>query len=200
MSSGAGAILMQTFKSRILQNHYVAPPTSSSAGDVRSPRWKFQVGLAGLRSGEWISSVSAILLFVLMFFHWFGVKLVNTSNLLFAVQSFGQGKSAWEALEYIPIVLTITIVVTLAVPALRLVDAFPKPSLPLNWLVAILGLVSMLLISVRIIDPPTFWVEPTITSEGTVQAPIFLALLAAAGIAVGGWRTMREEADGDSGV
>lgn len=157
------------------------------------------MGLAEFRSGEWISSVSAILLFVLMFFHWFGVKLVNTSNLLFAIQSVEPGKSAWEALEYIPIVLTITIVVPLAVPALRLVNAFPKPSFPLTWLVAILGLVSMLLISFRIVDPPTFWVEPTITSEGSVQVPIFLALLAAAGIAVGGWQTMREEADGDSG-
>jgi len=156
------------------------------------------VGLAGLRSGEWISSISAILLFVLMFFHWFGVKLVNTSNLLFAIQSVEPGKSAWEALEYIPIVLTIGIIVTLAVPALRLVDSFPKPSLPVNGLIAILGLVSMLLILLRIVDPPTFGVEETITSEGTVQIPIFLALLAAAGIAVGGWRTMREEAGGDS--
>jgi hypothetical protein len=31
-------------------------------------------------SGERIAGVSAILLFVLMFFHWFGVKAVNTSN------------------------------------------------------------------------------------------------------------------------
>ncbi len=158
-----------------------------------------QVGLARLRSGEWISSVSAILLFVLMFFHWFGVKLVNTSNLLFGVQGVEPGKSAWEALEYIPIILTITIIVTLAVPVLRLVNTFPKPSLPVNWLVTILGFVSMLLINFRIVEPPTFGVEEAITSEGTVQAPIFLALLAAAGIAVGGWRAMRE-ADGDSGA
>lgn len=151
-------------------------------------KWKCQVGLARLRSGEWISSVSAILLFVLMFFHWFGVKLVNTSTLLFAIQSVEPGKSAWEALEFIPIVLTITIFVTLAVAALRLVSASPEPSLPANSLVAILGLVSMLLILFRIVDPPTFSVEETITSEGTVQAPIFLALLAAAGIAFGGWR------------
>jgi len=35
--------------------------------------------------------------------------------------------------------------------------------------------------------------------KGAVQAPIFLALLAAAGIAIGGWRAMREETDDDSG-
>lgn len=154
-------------------------------------KWKFQVGLARLRSGEWISSVSAILLFVLMFFHWFGVKLVNTSNLLFAIQSVEPGKSAWEALEYIPIVLTITIIVTLAVVALRLVNAPPELFLPANSLVAILALVSMLLILFRIVDPPAFGVEKIITSEGTVQVPIFLALVAAAGIAFGGWRARR---------
>ena len=133
-----------------------------------------------------------------MFFHWFGVKLVNTSNLLFGIQSVEPGKSAWEALEYIPIFLAITIVVTLAAVVRRSVTASPKLSLPVDSLVAILGLISMLLILFRIIDPPTFRVEELITSEGTVQPPIFLALLAAAGIAFGGWRNMREDADSDS--
>jgi hypothetical protein len=56
-----------------------------------------------------------------------------------------------------------------------------------------LGLVSVLLIVVRIVDPPVFDVEPTITTEGAVQFPIYPALLAAAGIAYGGFRAMREE-------
>ncbi|HEX8690142.1 MAG TPA: hypothetical protein VF729_07850, partial [Solirubrobacterales bacterium] len=50
----------------------------------------------------------------------------------------------------------------------------------------ILGLVSMLLILFRIVEPPIFDVERTVTYEGAVQFPIFLALLAAAGIAFGG--------------
>lgn len=58
-----------------------------------------------LSSAERVSSVAAILLFVFMFFHWFGVKAINTSNLLFAIQAGGPGKSAWEALDYIPIAL-----------------------------------------------------------------------------------------------
>jgi hypothetical protein len=37
-----------------------------------------------------------------MFFHWFGVKAVNTSNLLFAIQAGGPGKNAWEALPVGP--------------------------------------------------------------------------------------------------
>jgi hypothetical protein len=128
-----------------------------------------------------------------MFFHWFGVKLVNTSNLLFAIQSIEPGKSAWEALEYTPIVLLITIIVTLVVAVLRVTNAVRKPPVPVNAVVAILGVVSVLLILYRIINPPVFYVETTITSEGTVQLPIFLALLAAAGIALGACLATREE-------
>jgi hypothetical protein len=51
--------------------------------------------------------------------------------------------------------------------------------------VAILGLISALLILIRIIDPPDFGsfreVWGTVTIEGTVQPPMFLALLAAMG-------------------
>jgi uncharacterized membrane protein len=150
--------------------------------------------LSRLSNGEKIASVSAILLFVSMFFHWFGVKAVNTSNLLFAIQSVEPGKSAWEALDYIPVVLVVTIVATLAMAALRLASAVRRPAIAMDAAVAILGVVSVLLILYRIADPPVFRVEPTITSEGAAQWPIFFALFAAAGIACGGCLGMREEA------
>lgn len=151
------------------------------------------MSLDRLSNGEKIASISAILLFVFMFFHWFGVKAINTSNLLFAIQSVESGKSAWEALDFIPIVLVVTIFATLAVAALRLANAVRRPFVPINASVAILGLVSVLLILFRVVDPPVFLVERTVTYEGTVQPPIFLALVAAAGIAFGGYWAMREE-------
>lgn len=77
--------------------------------------------------------------------------------------------------------------------ALRLTDAVRKPPVPVNAPVALLGLVSVLLILFRILEPPIFAVERTVTWEGTVQFPIVLALLAAAGIAFGGCLAMREE-------
>ncbi len=149
--------------------------------------------LGRLSKGERIAVISAILLFAFMFLHWFGVKAVNTSNLLFAIQSVEPGKNAWEALDYIPTVLLITILATLAVAALRATNALRKDSVPVNAVVAILGVVSVLLIGFRIIDPPVFNVEPTITFEGAVQFPIFLALAAAIGIAVGGFLALWEE-------
>jgi len=135
------------------------------------------MGLSRLSNGERIMAVSAILLFVFMFFDWFGLK-------------------AWEALDYIPIILGITIFAALGIVALR-VTAIRKPSVPANMLVAILGTLSTMLIVYRIADPPNFgsfqeaW--GTITIEGTVQFPIFLALVAATGIAFGGFLALREE-------
>ncbi len=150
------------------------------------------MNIGRLNSGERISSISGILLFAFMFFHWFGVKAVNTSNLLFAVQAGGPGKSAWEALDYIPIFLLITIIVTLVVAAVHLANA-ARHYISVNALVAIMGLVSMLLILFRIVDPPVFYEEPTVTIEGAPQLPIFLALAAAAGVVFGACWAMREE-------
>lgn len=103
------------------------------------------------------------------------------------------GQSAWEALDVISVVLLITIVVALAVAALRLVDSVHGFPIPVNAVVAIFGIVSVLLILFRIVDPPNFGSEEFLQFEGTVQAPMFLALSAAAGIAFGGCLAMREE-------
>jgi hypothetical protein len=150
------------------------------------------VGIDRLSGGERISAVSAILLFVFMFLDWFGTKDAGE------LQFFSVGRSAWEALDYIPIVLVIAIIATLAVAALRLANAVHRPPIPVNAVVAILGTISVLLILFRIVDPPNFGsfqeIWGNITIEGTVQFPIFLALLAAAGIAFGGCLAMRKEA------
>ena len=119
-----------------------------------------------LSDGEKIAGISAILLFVFMFLHWFGVNATETSNLLMEIRRVLPGKSAWEALDYIPIVLLITIIATLAVAALRLTKAVHRPPVPVNAPVAILGLVSVGLILFRIVEPPIFDSEATTTLEG----------------------------------
>jgi uncharacterized membrane protein len=149
------------------------------------------MNLDRLSNGQRIASISALLLFVLMFLDWFGTKSSVDSFGLFSV-----GRSSWEALDYIPVVLLIAIVAALAVAALSLANAFGRASTPANAVVAILGLVSALLILFRVIDPPNFggFGDPfgPVTYEGTVQFPMFLALLAAVGIAFGGCWAMRE--------
>lgn len=153
-----------------------------------------------LSKGERIASVSAILLFPVMFFDWFAVETTNSSNLLFAIRGVQPGRNAWEGLDYIPIVLLITIIVTLAVAGLSLTREVRRLPVPVSAATAILGIVSASLILLRIVDPPTFGVEGTITYEGTIQFPIFLALLAALGITFGGCLAMWEEDISFSGL
>lgn len=135
--------------------------------------------------GEAIACCAASTLFVLMFFHWFGVEARNTSNLLFEVQSVEAGKSAWDALSVVPAVLTINVVCVLGLSAIRLLAPVQESVRSLHAAAAILGVVSSLMILYRIVNPPVFGAETTITFEGTVQLPIVLAFLAAVTMALG---------------
>jgi hypothetical protein len=102
--------------------------------------------------GEKIAGVSAISLLILMSYDWFGTK----SSPVAALQLFSVGHSAWDALDYIPIVLLVTIVAAVATAALRLMTDAHRLPVPANPVVAILGIVSTLLILFRVLNPPTF--------------------------------------------
>ncbi len=145
-----------------------------------------------LRAGEAIAAASAALLYALMFFDWFGVESVSHSNLLAYLNLFVPAKNAWEALDFIPIVLVAAIGVALVSAVARLGDSASSPSVPVNAAIGALGLASALLILYRVIDPPEFGARGSITLVGTVQSPAFLALAAAAGIALGGFWSMVE--------
>jgi len=137
-----------------------------------------------LSTGEKIAGVSAILLFIFMFFDWFTVSASN------GLVSVSVGGSAWDALDVIPIILLIAILAAVGVAVVRLTESAFEPSISMNAVVAILGIISVLLILYRIISPPDSGfsgvsVDPAVG--------IFLGLVAAAGIAYGGYRAMQEE-------
>jgi uncharacterized membrane protein YhaH (DUF805 family) len=145
-----------------------------------------------LSRGEKVSAVSAILLFVFMFFDWFGAKVSGVPGFSGTVD--GAGGSAWDALDVIPIFLMLAIVVAIGVAVIRLTDADLEPPISLNAIVAALGGLAVLLILYRIIDPPggggSFG---NVEVDITLKFGIFLGLIAAAGIAYGGYSAMREE-------
>jgi hypothetical protein len=144
-----------------------------------------------LNTGEKIAGVSAILLFIFMFFDWFGVEVSGAGAFSGTVP--GAGGSAWDALDYIPIVLVITIAAALGLAALRLTDSSYEPPIPASTVVAVLGAVSVVLILFRIVDPPSFGSFGGVSVDATLEVGIFLGLISAAGIAYGGYSAMREE-------
>lgn len=147
--------------------------------------------LRRLTDGQTIAAISSALLLVLTFCDWFGVESTSESLRVFSV-----GRNAWEALDYIPIVLLAAITAALTSEVLRLMSTQRRAAVWINAVVALLGAVATLLILFRIVSPPDFGALATsfgiVKYEGTVQLPIFLALLAAAGISYGGYRALRE--------
>jgi hypothetical protein len=144
-----------------------------------------------LSSGEKIAGVSSIVLFIFMFFDWFTVE-VSGGNGIFSA-SASAGGSAWDALDWIPIVLVVTIVAGLGIAVLRLMDSPYEPPVSGNAIVAILGAVSFLLILYRIIDPPGAGSVPGLSVDVSPAFGIFVSLVAAAGIAYGGYKAMQDE-------
>jgi uncharacterized membrane protein YhaH (DUF805 family) len=137
-----------------------------------------------LSTGEKIAGVSAVLLFIFMFFDWFSVSV---SNGLFGAAASG---NAWDWLDVIPIILLIAIVAAVGVAVIRLADAVFEPAISMNAVVAVLGAISFLLILYRIVSPPDSGFSEVDVSPAF---GIFLGLIAAAGIAYGGYRAMQEE-------
>jgi hypothetical protein len=146
------------------------------------------VKLGRLSRGEAIASISAVLLFVLMFFDWFRGELAGGQS----VSAPDIGGSAWESLDLIPFFLLFAIVVTLAAAVLRLSGAAYRPPIPANASVAVLGGLATPLIVLRLLDAPSVELGG-LSIQTSPQLAAFLGLIAAAGIAYGGYTAMRSE-------
>lgn len=144
-----------------------------------------------LSTGEKIAAVSGVLLFIFMFFDWYGVEVTGVSGFTGAIS--GAGGSAWDALDVIPIFLMLAIVVALGVAIVRLTDADLEPPVSMNAVVAALGGLAVLLIVYRIVDKPGGGDFGGVEVDLTLKIGIFLALVSAIGIAYGGWSAMRDE-------
>lgn len=152
------------------------------------------MGQPKLSRGEWIIGISAILLFGLLFFPWFGVVLTNSnSSLLNLVRFRVPDKTGWDALGSAAVVPLLAVGVSLAAVWSRWAIPRRAPHVGLNAMVAALGLLSVGLILFRILDAPGFYPQSSLAPESTVRLPMFLALAAALGVAVGGLVALREE-------
>jgi hypothetical protein len=145
-----------------------------------------------LRAGEAIYLGAAILLFAFMFFTWFGAEISGSAGTI-KFGGTGSGGDAWQTLEVIPVFLMLAIAVAIGAAILRLSGSEWKPAVPPGAAVCACGLLASALILFRIVFPPGFGEFGGVTVDATLEAGVFLGLLATLGIAYGGWRTMAEE-------
>jgi hypothetical protein len=151
--------------------------------------------LGRLRRSERIAGASALALFVILFFFkWYGGSAsapaggVEVSASLNGWHSFTSSRWIW----------LITIAVALGDVALKAARRDASTPLPPSVLVAGLGALSALLILYRILHHPSGGASGTIGAAHFsysygIKLGIWLGLIAAAGVAYGGYQAMRDD-------
>jgi hypothetical protein len=154
----------------------------------------------GLKAGETFFVVSALALFVVMFLPWYGSEVSGQAGKIELGVGTGAGGSAWQTLDLISFVLMLTVAVAAGAGLLRVLGSSWEPAVPPSAAVAVLGGLSSLLILFRILDPPGFGTLGGVSVNATPKLGVFLGLLAAAGIAYGGYRAMGERGSSFAGI
>jgi hypothetical protein len=128
-----------------------------------------------LRTGEKIAGGSAIALFIIMFFSWYGVKGTDITV------------SAWKAFSTTDLLLMLTILVALGMVALTALGQTVSLPVALSVIATVLAGFATLVVLFRILN------QPGPNELVTVQIGAYLGLLATAGIAYGAFRSMADE-------
>lgn len=137
--------------------------------------------------GEMIAGISGLALFVFMFLPWYGLDSVGG----FGVS--GGDASAWEAFSFIDILLFLICVVVVGLVIVQLAESTPELPAPPSQVILVAGVVALVLILFRLIFTPgvdTGGLDIDVDLGRKIG--IFLGLIAAAGIAYGGWRAGSE--------
>ena len=174
-------------------------PEASSGHTNREEREWTQTRLG---RGEMIAAVSALVLLIVMFiFTWFSVGASDEVDRSQPPRTFGVdqtiGDSAWQSFGFIDIVLFLTILVAIGVAVMS------ANAQSVNLPVAGSAIVTALGILVGPADPlpdhraprTVAATSPTASTSASVVGVIgvFLGLIAAGGIAYGGYEAMQEE-------
>ena len=140
-----------------------------------------------LSTGEKLAGVAGILLLIIMWlFDWFSVDLGGGG-----LVDVDAGANAWESFGFIDIVLFLTAIAGIALAVTAGSGSRPDMPVALSAVTAGLGILSVVLVAFRIISPPDFGVGDFVDVSRSIG--VFLGLIAAGGVAAGGWLAMQEE-------
>jgi len=136
--------------------------------------------------GEMIAGISALALFIFMFLPWYELESVAGFDV------GGADANAWESFSFIDVLLLLVVIIVVGLVLARAADAMPDLPQPAGLIIEVAGGLALLLILFRLIFTPD--VDAAVDVDLGRQIGIFLGLVAAGGIAYGGWRTMNEVA------
>ena len=142
--------------------------------------------------GTLIAGVSGVLLFIFMFFSWFGADLGNAlpgvsedvANQIADQSGVDTTFNAWQSFDLIDLVLLLAVIASVGFAVIDMSGA--SVSLPVagSAVTAGIGALAFLLVLYRLINPP---------DDLGREIGVWLGLLATAGITYGGYEGMQEE-------
>jgi len=140
--------------------------------------------------GEMVAAASgAVLIFVMFVFDWFGYEDVPG------------GANAWEWMSFLDIVLFLCALTAIVMVALRAAGDMPQLPAPAGTIVGGAGALAAVIILFRLLIPGDGPGEELAEAVGvnldaTRKIGLFLGLIAAGGIAYGGYTAVDERASG----
>jgi hypothetical protein len=139
-----------------------------------------------LRTGEKIAGAAGVALLIIMFLSWWGTpETIEVEGLgEVSTEGFGGDANAWEAADFLDLIWALTALVAIGLAVTAATASKMNLPVALSAITAGLGILSVVTILFRLIDTPY---------DLDRKYGVFLGLIAAAGIAYGGWRAMEEE-------
>jgi hypothetical protein len=139
-----------------------------------------------LRIGEWLVGLGGVVLLISMFLDWYGFDGANTGN------------SAWEAFSVFDVVLAAIAGWAILTAVVTAAHNTPAVSLAMASLLTLVGAIALIVLVVRVIDPPTFKgivivVEGDGTGEVTRQGGLWVGLGALVATTIGAFAAIRDE-------
>jgi len=148
--------------------------------------------ISRLRTGERLAGAAGIALLVFMFFDWFGIK---ASVGFGGISGITEGGNAFQTLAF-PIDFLILLGALAGIGLAFLAASQRSINLPVaaSAITAALGILATALVLIKIIDPPGDGGElASVSIDITRQLGVWLGLIASAGVAAGGWLSMKDE-------
>ena len=138
-----------------------------------------------LTRGEQIAGVSGLALLLIMFiFNWF----------TYGEGPISVGGNAWDTMEFIRFVILLAALAGIAEAVLSATQSSYQAPVAVSAVAAGLGILAVVLILFRIISPPDFGASDFgVDLDVGRSIGVFLGLIAAGGVAYGGWLAMQEE-------
>jgi hypothetical protein len=139
-----------------------------------------------LRIGEWLVGLGGAMLFGSLFLGWYGLDGANASD------------TGWEAFSVFDVVLALVAVWAIATAVLTAAHNTPAVSLAMASMLTLVAAITLVVLLVRVIDPPELDVglvllEAGGTGERTRLAGLWVALGALAATTVGAYLAIRDE-------